>query len=259
MKLLHIILSGVSVLATTHLMYGQVGIGTTSPHSSAAIEISSTSQGFLPPRMTYTQRNSIISPAAGLQVWCNNCGPNGEMQVFNGTSWTNMIGGTASPPPPPGIGDEYEGGIIFYILQSGDPGYIEGETHGLISVLEDLQPASWGCQGGSIPGTSFNLGSGQANTNLILAGCGTSGIAARICDELVYNGFSDWYLPSSDELVLLCQNQQYLGVFYQATYWSSTEHNIDNAYTVYFASCGSGFGYHELKGGGRGVRAIRSF
>ena len=117
MKLLHIILSGLSVLATTHLMHGQVGIGTTSPHTSAAIEISSTSQGFLPPRMTYTQRNSIISPAAGLQVWCNNCGPNGEMQVFNGTSWTNMIGGTASPPPPPGIGDEYEGGIIFYSLQ----------------------------------------------------------------------------------------------------------------------------------------------
>lgn len=246
-------------LIFVHSAYGQVGIGTTTPANSAALDISSTTQGFLPPRMTYIQRNAISGPVAGLMIWCSNCGPSGEMQVFNGTSWTNMIGGPATPPPPPGLGDEYEGGIIFYIFQAGDPGYVAGETHGLISTLEDQEPAQWGCQGGAIGGTSSDLGSGQANTNLILAGCSTPGIAARICDELVYNGFSDWYLPSNNELTLLCQNQALVGGFTYVSYWNSTEHNIDNAYTVYFANCGNGFGYHELKGGARAVRAIRTF
>ena len=236
----------------------QVGIGTTLPDSSAALDITSTTKGFLPPRMTFTQRNNVEDPVAGLMVWCSNCGLNGEMQVFNGVSWTNMIGGDATPPPP-GLGDEYEGGIIFYIFQPGDPGYVAGETHGLISTLEDQGQAQWGCQGTGIGGTSFDLGTGQANTNIILAGCSTPGIAARVCDELIYNGFSDWYLPSNNELVLLCQNQNLVGGFNFVSYWNSTEHNIDNAYTVYFANCGSGFGYHELKGGPRAIRAIRTF
>lgn len=259
MKMLKEILISVAAICITVLTKGQVGIGTNTPVNSAALEISSTSQGLLPPRMTYAQRNVITGPVAGLQVWCSDCGSYGEMQVFNGISWTNMIGGTATPPPPPDIGDEYEGGIIFYIFQSGDAGYIEGETHGLISTLEDQGLAQWGCQNNGIGGTSFDIGSGQSNTNLILAGCSTPGIAARICDELIYNGFSDWYLPSNNELVLLCQNQALVGGFTYVSYWNSTEQNIDNAYTVYFENCGSGFGYNELKGGPRAIRAIRTF
>ena len=44
---------------------GNVGIGTSSPNNSAKVEISSTTQGFLPPRMTGTQRDAISSPVAG--------------------------------------------------------------------------------------------------------------------------------------------------------------------------------------------------
>ena len=75
-------------------------IGTSSPETSAALEVSSTSQGFLPPRLTSLQKNSITSPVAGLLIWCSNCGANGEIQVYNGTNWTNMIGGTASAAMP---------------------------------------------------------------------------------------------------------------------------------------------------------------
>jgi hypothetical protein len=74
----------------------QVGIGTTTPHASAVLDLTSTTQGFLPPRMTQAQRNAISSPASGLMVWCTNCGAAGELQGYNGTTWTNLTGGTAS-------------------------------------------------------------------------------------------------------------------------------------------------------------------
>jgi len=73
--------------------YGQVGIGTTNPDPSAALEVQSTSQGFLPPRLSLFQRDNISNPVAGLVIWCTNCGTNGQLQVFNGNEWTNLIGG----------------------------------------------------------------------------------------------------------------------------------------------------------------------
>jgi hypothetical protein len=48
---------------------GRVGIGTVNPNASARLQIDSTTQGFLPPRMTTTQKNAITSPAAGLVVY----------------------------------------------------------------------------------------------------------------------------------------------------------------------------------------------
>ncbi len=78
----------------------QVGIGTNTPHSSAKLEVSSTTLGFLPPRMTAAQRDAIANPAAGLIVWCSNCCTNGEVQVYNGVAWTNMVGTAACAARP---------------------------------------------------------------------------------------------------------------------------------------------------------------
>jgi uncharacterized protein (TIGR02145 family) len=78
----------------------QVGIGTTTPHASAELDVTSTTKGFLPPRMTHAQKIAILSPAAGLQIWCTNCGSFGETQVYNGTTWTNVIGEPASFATP---------------------------------------------------------------------------------------------------------------------------------------------------------------
>ena len=81
----------INVLIFTILWGGvsaQVGIGTTSPNASAELDITSTTKGLLPPRMTQAQRDAIASPAAGLMVWCTNCGSSGELQVFNGTTWS---------------------------------------------------------------------------------------------------------------------------------------------------------------------------
>lgn len=73
-----------------------VGIGTTTPNGSALLDLNSTSKGLLPPRMLSSQRDAITAPVAGLIVWCSDCGPSGEMQLFNGSTWTNMVGSPAT-------------------------------------------------------------------------------------------------------------------------------------------------------------------
>jgi uncharacterized protein (TIGR02145 family) len=63
---------------------GQVGIGTSLPDSSAALDVNSNTQGFLPPRMTIEERNAIDNPAAGLIIFNTNthC-----INFFNGEEW----------------------------------------------------------------------------------------------------------------------------------------------------------------------------
>jgi hypothetical protein len=63
-------------------------------HASAVVEMSSTTQGFLPPRMTNAQYNAIASPAEGLVVYCTNCAVKG-LRVFNGTAWADMMNNPA--------------------------------------------------------------------------------------------------------------------------------------------------------------------
>lgn len=78
----------------------QVGIGTTTPDPSTALDISSTEQGFLPPRMTTAQRDAIASPADGLTIYNTtvNC-----LQWYNGTGWFNSCDRTTYVPPVIGI------------------------------------------------------------------------------------------------------------------------------------------------------------
>jgi uncharacterized protein (TIGR02145 family) len=73
----------------------QVGIGTTNPNASAELDVTSTTKGFLPPRLTTTQRNAISSPATGLTIYNTtlNC-----MEYFNGTGWLNHCTGAITAP-----------------------------------------------------------------------------------------------------------------------------------------------------------------
>ena len=233
----------------------QVGIGTTNPSSSSQLDVSSTNKGFLPPRMSLADRNNISAPIEGLVIWCNDCGVYGEMQVFNGVIWTNITGEQTAGVPV--IGDNGGGGVVAYILQSGDPGYISGETHGLIAAPSDQSiSSSWGCIGIIIGGTSTSLGSGQANTTAIVNGCLNQSIAANICNTFVLNNYTDWYLPSKDELNILYLNQIAIGGFAADFYWSSSEDSNVTAWGQHFNSgAQNGFGKSNLYH----VRAIRSF
>jgi hypothetical protein len=261
----------VLITAASSQVYAQNGVGINptgaAAHPSAVLDASSTTQGFLPPRMTATQRDAILNPATGLVVFCTDCGPvnvGGELQVYSGGTWRNMTGGAVAIPP---VGQSYGGGIIAYILQPSDPGYDANVPHGLIAATSDQGTAEWGCFGISIAGADGSaIGTGNQNTiDIMNNDCSTEVIAARICGDLVLNGYSDWYLPSKDELNILYQNigqgapfpNTNVGGFADYFYWSSTEYNNNFAWLQYFTLGGV---LDNVKNDTSGnVRSVRAF
>jgi hypothetical protein len=203
--------------------------------------------------VTQTERNAL-SPYSGQVIWCNNCGMYGELQVYNGTSWT-LFNGSATTAPL-AIGDIFQGGKIAYIFQTGDPGYIEGQTHGIIAMATDQSSGvAWGCSGTSIS-TGTILGTGSQNTINIEAGCSTPGTPADLCANLESGGYSDWFLPSADELYKLYLSKSQIGMGTNDTYWSSTQRS--DSYATRVIMTGGTVG-HDPKNNTYKVRAIRNF
>ena len=85
-----------SLLTLAQIANAQIGIGTTTPVSSAELDVTSITKGFLPPRLTHAQKLAMVSPTAGLEIWCSDCDSTGQLQVFNGSIWTNLIGEVAA-------------------------------------------------------------------------------------------------------------------------------------------------------------------
>ena len=118
-------------------------------------------------------------------------------------------------------------------------------------------------------GTSTGIGSGKRNTQLLIADMGTSAYdglsytgnyAAKVCDQASYGGYSDWFLPSKDEIYLmfvnLCKNGK--GNFAKnGEYWSSSESSGSYAWLQYFGS--EGYRTTTVRGTLFRVRAVRSF
>lgn len=71
---------------------GRIGINTTSINAAAQLDVTSTTGGFLPPRMTAVQRQAIASPPAGLEIFDTTTN---EKLAYNGTEW-RVIGGTST-------------------------------------------------------------------------------------------------------------------------------------------------------------------
>ena len=146
------------------------------------------------------------------------------------------------------IGQSYGGGIIFYIDGTGQ--------HGLISATTDQSTGEvWGCYSDNLP-TSTAIGTGQANTILIVNCLQTGSSAARICNDLVLNGYSDWFLPSLEEVEQMYSQKNVIGGFSNVDYWSSSQYYSSWAYTIGFSSGNIGV---EYKYNIHYVRAIRSF
>jgi hypothetical protein len=167
------------------------------------------------------------------------------------------------------IGDTYQGGIIAYTLQIGDPGYDANVQHGLIAATTDQSSGGIQWYNGShitTGATGTAIGTGLANTNAIItAQGGTAGsyaYAAGICADYSVTEagvtYDDWYLPSKDEL------NKYINIFAiggfanPSYYWSSTEYDNDQLWFQRFPD-----GYQDFfpykKDNTLRVRAVRTF
>ena len=117
------------------------------------------------------------------------------------------------------IGEQYQGGIVFYVDGTGQ--------HGLIAATRDL-PGQYDWQGAKDAGERF-----------------------------VDGGFSDWYLPDKWELNELYKHKSVVGGFAANDYWSSTEDSAVSAWGQYFVNGYEGQ-YGKTANNGR-VRAVRAF
>ena len=222
-------------------------------NDASLLELESTTQGFLPPRMTSTQMSSIGSPGtppAGMQVWCTNCGTSGEMRVYNGTAWTvlsnGQVGGFTHF-----LGEAFNGGIIYYLYKGSD-----GLEHGLIVALTE-STAAWQTTSTATGGN--RTGDGVYNTNLM------TGSPAKNYIATLGTG---WYLPSIDELGLLYYNRYNAQkglragsntlLSYTADYWSSTDYDSTYAYVFHFKD-GHATNYGYKTSTFTTVRGVRAF
>ncbi|MDC1265290.1 DUF1566 domain-containing protein [Flavobacteriaceae bacterium] len=258
----------------TALSYAQVGINIATPHTSSALDVTSTSAGFLPPRMTAVQRADISDPALGLMVFCTNCASgDGELQVNYASGWKNAAGGDITDPPQ--IGDYRDGGIVFYIAST--PVDLDGDGDldtGLVCAIQDHTNTIAWILGGSTQttangGTLASIGQGQTNTTAMMGQAGYTGGAAKVCNDysITVNEitYSDWFLPSKDELNQMYEHKATINttaaanggsIFSTSYYWSSTEFDVNAAW---FQSFYNGFQDPNYKDATYNVRAVRAF
>ena len=178
-----------------------------------------------------------------------------KMQYFESNLWHNTDG-------TPTIGEFKFGGIVFYVDGTGN--------HGLVCATSDQSDGIQWYNGtntttGAV-GTA--IGTGKNNTSIIINNQGEGMYAAKICYDLILNGFDDWFLPSVYEFFELCYNKEIInatalvnggGIFKPSTwYWTSSESSFDfkNARPVNSNSCTNAGGLKYLT---NPVRAIRAF
>lgn len=192
--------------------------------------------------------------------------------LFTGSNNYVIIPNISAANHPMYVGMSYGGGVIAYLLQPGDVGYTFGEVHGLIAAPNDQSAsAPWGCDfvtfssSAGFYNTISGIGFGRLNTLQILLADSTIGIAAQLCNSYNGGGFTDWYLPSFEELGKLYDNKLYIGGFmlsYPSMYWSSNAGGSFGAKSREFNGLyggGEEYGWYSGRTTLMNVRAVRSF
>jgi TonB-dependent SusC/RagA subfamily outer membrane receptor len=142
------------------------------------------------------------------------------------------------------IGEYLNGGYIFYVDETGE--------HGLVCAPSDQSLNALWSHSAPAGAAGRVIGTGYQNTTDIVTGCPEEGIAARLCYDLEMDGYSDWFLPSIDELLLMFTNLRSKGSggFKDCFYWSSTQ----DSYGVWVVS----FYYGSKSNHNRNENTIRT-
>jgi hypothetical protein len=169
---------------------------------------------------TLTENNVLLgNGTSALQAVAP--GTTGNILTSNGTTWTSAAasggGGTHT------IGESYGGGKVFYVTTDG--------LHGLIAETQDQSSScSW------------------YNAQDIISTSSNHSTAGKL--------FTDWRLPTKNELNLLYSQKSVVGGFAYNFYWSSREDGYGGAWLRDF---GAGSQFSDLKSNTAYVRAIRAF
>ncbi len=166
------------------------------------------------------------------------------------------------------------GGIVFY-----DKGYYSNGWRYLEAAPSDVDTSyhifgfyrATANSEYKMTGTATLIGAGRINTEMLVKTMGdsayktyekggdtTSDYAAKNCADYTSGGYSDWFLPSKDELDLIYDNLHLksIGSFSGYYYWSSSENSGYSAWTQYFYSGGQ---YSDSRRGSNYVRPVRAF
>ncbi len=172
--------------------FAQIGIGTTTPDASAALDITATDKGFLMPRMTTVQREAIATPAMGLQVYDTDTK---SVWSYDGTAWAESSGGSgkfieggaadiAYYPDRVGIGREDFSGIHKLYVES------TRTTNGSHNAVKIDAIYS----GTGTAATTYGLGAIARNsgTGTINYAIGTQGIIQNPSGATMINAVGSW-------------------------------------------------------------------
>lgn len=159
------------------------------------------------------------------------------------------------------IGASFGGGQILYYLTPSDAGYDPNHRHGLIIADTCLSVSPAWNNGADISTGTYSkaIGSGAGNTSRIVSVYEFGNYAARVCSDLFMNGYSDWYLPSYDELYLAYLNKKNLhGKLIGSFYWTSSESTASKAWGIVFNTNGIS-GFNTVKSDQGTIWPMRSF
>ena len=196
--------------------------------------------------------------AVGATGVTGSTGPSGQ----NGN--TGATGITGASQSSHYIGQLFGGGIVVSVWQDSSV------EHGLIASLADLSTGiAWSNVDSTLIGAaSKSQFAGEVNTAAIIAQVGQTASAALLCQGYNGGGFSDWYLPSIWELQQVYDASMIInrviggttGMQFNARYWSSTEYNINTAWSVNFLyGFGSAGTNNDNKAKLYYVRAVRRY
>ncbi len=175
----------------------------------------------------------------------------------NGTVYGKQISFRTPAISPYSLGQFYAGGLIFYIDSTGN--------HGLVADTTDIGDSITRHIGSNdtLVASGTAIGTGASNTAKIVAHYyKDSASAAWKCKNYIGGGYTDWFLPSKDELNLMRQNlyAKGLGTWSAATYWSSSEYvDVQGRYYAWAQYFTNGYQYYFRQYFPLNVRAVRAF